>query len=93
MKTTSRPISMLVCFAGRNQRVEINPKKCAKKDNEFIYKTQYKAADGNTYVINVASIQGSNGSRADVLVTNRSGKKVIADRKGVAVRFSRYIFE
>ena len=93
MKTTSRPISMLVCFAGCNQRVEINPKKCVKNGGEFTYKTQYKTTDGNTYVVNVTSIQGSNGSRADVLITNRSGKKVIADRKGVAVRFSRYIFE
>ena len=89
----SKVISILVCFAGKNRRIEINPKKCAtthKKD--FTYSTQYKADDGKTYMVKVTSIEGTQGSKANVVITNRSGKQTIAERNGVDVRFHRYLF-
>lgn len=90
----SRLISMLVCFAGKNRRIEINPKKCEVdvKNKTFVYKTRYKADDGKLYMVNVKSIAGTNGSKADVVITNTSGKQTIAERHGVDVRFYRYIF-
>ncbi len=89
----NKTISMLVCFAGKNRRIEINPKKCEinAKDKSFTYKAQYKADDGKIYVVNAVSINGSNGSLADVTITNR-GKQIIAERHNVDVRFSRYLF-
>ena len=87
-------ISMLVCFAGKNRRIEINPKKCeinaAKK--MFTYKTLYKADDGKSYMVNVSSIADTEGAKANVVITNRSGKQTIAERSGVDVRFHRYLF-
>jgi hypothetical protein len=87
-------ISMLVCFAGKNRRIEINPKKCEinKANKSFSYKAQYKADNGNIYVVNATSIDGTNGAKAHVTITNRSGKQVIAERNGVDVRFHRYLF-
>lgn len=85
-------ISILVCFEGCNRRIPINAKKCVKTNHEFTYRAQYKADNGKTYMVNVESVSGSNGAFADVVITNRSGKQVIAKRKEVAVRFYRYIF-
>ena len=89
----SKAVSILVCFAGKNRRIEINPKKCVtnpKKD--FTYSAQYKADDGKTYMVKVTSIEGTQGAKANVVITNRSGKQVIAERSNVDVRFHRYIF-
>lgn len=87
----TRIISMLVCFAGKNRRVEINPKKCSVNNatKSFTYKALYKADDGKSYIVNVSG----NGTKADVTITNRSGKQTIAERHGVDVRFGRYLFE
>ena len=90
----NKTISMLVCFAGKNRRVEINPKKCEvnAKVKTFTYKTRNKADDGKLYMVNVSSIAGTNGAKADVVITNTSGKQTIAERHGVDIRFYRYIF-
>jgi hypothetical protein len=86
-------VSILVCFEGKNRRIEINPKKCVTNPNrDFSYRCQYKADNGKTYMVNIVSIKDAKGERADVTITNRSGKQVIAERHGVAVRFASYIF-
>ena len=87
-------ISMLVCFAGKNRRIEINPKKCEinTANKMFTYKTLYKADDGKSYMVNVSSIADTEGAKANVVITNRSGKQTIAERSGVDVRFHRYLF-
>lgn len=89
-----KSISILVCFEGKNRRIEINPKKCVVNSaaKEFTYNAQYKADNNKTYMVKVASIKGTEGAKADVTITNRSGKQVIAERHGVDVRFHRYIF-
>ena len=89
-----KTISMLVCFAGKNRCIEINPKKAEvnKNDKSFAYKTLYKADDGKQYVVTANSVAGTDGAKADVVVTNRSGKQTIAERHGVDVRFHRYLF-
>ena len=90
MAKDTKVISILVCFAGKNRRIEINPKKCVKSGKEFTYKAQYKADNGNTYMVNVASIKGSEGAKANVVISR--GKQTIAERQGVDVRFHRYLF-
>lgn len=92
-KDNPKTVSMLVCFDGKNRRIEINPKKCVtnpKKD--FSYSAQYKADNGKIYLVKVVSIAGTEGAKANVTITNRSGKQVIAERQGVDVRFHRYLF-
>lgn len=92
-KDNPKVVSMLVCFAGKNRRIEINPKKCVTNPNQdFSYNALYKADDGKTYMVKVVSIKDTKGAKADVTITNRSGKQVIAERHGVDVRFHRYIF-
>ena len=90
----TKVISMLVCFAGKNRRIEINSKKAVvdAKAKSFTYKAIYKADDGKQYVVSVASIAGTDGAKANVVITNRSGKQTIAERQGVDVRFHRYLF-
>jgi hypothetical protein len=90
----SKTISVLVCFEGKNRKIEINPKKAEvnAKAKSFTYKALYKADNGKSYMVSIKSINGSNGAKADVLVTNRSGKQTIAERHDVSVRFYRYIF-
>lgn len=92
---TTKNVSMLVCFAGCNRRVVINTKKCTinKKDRTFTYKTLYKTEDGKTYLLTATSVNGSNGLKADVIVSNKSGKEIIAKRHNVDVRFGRYMYE
>ena len=89
---TTKNISILVCFEGCNRRITIDPKKCQvdKDTKSFTYKALYKADNGKTYLINVKSV---GGYKADVIVSNRSGKQVIAERHGVDVRFGRYLFD
>ena len=91
----TRNVSMLVCFEGCNRRVTIDAKKCSidKKNKSFTYKSLYKADNGNTYLITASSVEGSNGLKANVIVFNRSGKTVIAERHNVDVRFGRYMYE
>lgn len=92
-KDNAKTVSMLVCFEGKNRRIEINPKKCVttpKKD--FTYNALYKADNSKTYCVKVSSIPGTEGAKANVVITNRSGKQTIAERQGVDVRFHRYIF-
>ena len=89
-----RIISMLICFAGCNRRVAIDPKKCVvnRAKKSFTYKAQYKADNGQTYMINAVSLDGTGGAKAKVTITNRSGKQIIAERQSVDVRFYRYLF-
>ena len=91
MKKDTRFISILVCFAGKNRRIELNPKKCVvnRATKSFTYKALYKADNDKSYIVNVSG----NGLKADVIITNRSGKQTIAERHGVDVRFGRYLFE
>ena len=92
-KDKAKTISMLVCFEGKNRRIEINPKKCVtnhKKD--FSYSALYKADNGKTYLVKAVSIPDTQGAKANVTITNRTGKQVIAERQNVDVRFHRYIF-
>jgi hypothetical protein len=92
-KDNAKTVSMLVCFEGKNRRIEINPKKCVtnpKKD--FSYYARYKADNGKMYMINVVSVPDTEGAKANVKITNLSGKQVIAERQNVDVRFHRYIF-
>lgn len=91
-KENIKTVSMLVCFDGKNRRIEINPKKCQKKDKDFTYKALYTADNGKTYLVNAVSIPGTEGAKANVTITNRSGKQIIAERQGVDVRFHRYLF-
>jgi hypothetical protein len=91
-KKNPKTVSVLVCFAGCNRRIEINPKKCVKNGKEFTYKALYKADNGTTYNVSICSIKGSEGAKANVVISNRSGKATIAERNGVDVRFYRYIF-
>ena len=92
LKDKSRTVSMVVCFEGKNRRIEINPKKCQKNGKEFSYKALYQADNGKTYLINAKSIKGSEGAAVDVTISNRSGKQIVAERHGVDVRFHRYLF-
>ena len=87
-------VSMLVCFEGCNRRVVIDPKKCTinKANKSFTYKALYKADNGNTYLVTATSLEGSNGLKASVKVYNRGGKKIIAERPAVDVRFGRKLF-
>jgi len=89
---TTKNVSMLVCFEGCNRRVVIDPKKCNvdKKNKTFSYKGLYKADNGNTYLISATSV---GGYKTNVIVSNRSGKQVIAERHNVDVRFGRYLFD
>jgi len=93
MENNTKTISILVCFEGKNRRIEINPKKCVKTPaKDFSYKALYNADNGKSYMVNVVSVKGTKGAKADVTITNRSGKQTIAERKGVDVRFHRYLF-
>lgn len=94
MADNTKVISMLVCFEGKNRRIEINPKKCNVNNatKAFEYKTKYKADNGKTYMVTAVSVNDSNGAKANVVITNTSGKKLIAERHNVDVRFSRYLF-
>ena len=88
-------VSVIVCFAGRNQRVEINPKKCVvfKDSGLFNYDCNFKASDGSTYKVRIESIPNQEkgySTHADIKVYRRS--KLIADRKNLPVRFSRKLF-
>lgn len=87
---TTKDVSMLVCFAGCNRRIVINPKKCQvnRATKSFTYKTMYKADNGKTYLIEVNS---NGGYKANVVVSK--GKEVIAERHNVDVRFGRYLFD
>ena len=86
-------ISMLVCFEGKNRRIEINPKKCVvNHKKEFSYSALYKADNEKTYLVKAVSVPDTNGAKADVTIYNRSGKKIIAERHNVDIRFYRYIF-
>ena len=89
---TTRDVTILVCFAGKNQRIKIEPKKCIKNNKNFTYNTHYKADNGTTYLVKIESIKGTNGACANVVVYSNNGKKVIAERHNVDVRFHRYIF-
>lgn len=89
---TTKDVSMLVCFEGCNRRIVINPKKCQinRATKSFTYKTLYKADNGKTYLIDVKS---DGGYKANVVVSKRNGKDVIAIRSNVDVRFGRYLFD
>ena len=88
-----KTISMLVCFEGKNRRIEINKKKCVTNPNhDFSYSALYKADNGKTYLVKVVSIVGTKGAKANVTICNRSRKQVIAERHNVDIRFYRYIF-
>ena len=92
-KDNKKTISMLVCFEGKNRRIEINPKKCVTNPNkDFSYSALYKADNNKTYLVRAVSVPKTKGSKADVTIFNRSGKQVIAERHNVDVRFYRYIF-
>ena len=92
-KNNAKTVSILVCFEGKNRRIEINPKKCVTNANhDFAYSAQYKADNNKTYMVKVTSIEDTNGAKANVVITNRSGKQIIAERHNVDVRFYRYIF-
>ena len=95
MAKNIKKISMLICFAGCNRRVIIDPKKCTinRATKSFSYKALYSADNGKMYLINAVSVNGSNGSKVNVKITNRSGKEMVAERSGVDVRFYRYLFE
>lgn len=91
-KDSAKTVSVLVCFAGKNRRIEINPKKCVKSGKEFTYNALYKADNGKEYRVSICSLKGSDGAKANVVISNRSGKATIAERHGVEVRFHRYLF-
>ena len=92
---TTKDVSLLVCFEGRNRRIALDPKKCSinRATKSFTYKGLYTADNGNVYHISAKSIEGSEGSKAHVIISNRSGKKAIAERANVDVRFARYLFK
>ena len=45
---TTKSVSLLVCFEGKNRRVMVDEKKCVidKKNKSFTYKALYKADNG-----------------------------------------------
>lgn len=92
---TTKDVSLLVCFEGCNRRIVLDPKKCSinKATKSFTYKGLYTADNGNVYHIAVSSIEGTNGLKAKVIISNRNGKKAIAERPCVDVRFGRYLFQ
>lgn len=87
-------VSMLVCFAGRNYRIEIIPSKCTlnRATKMFTYSTKHKADNGKTYLLEVKSIADTEGSRANVTITDLKTKTEVAKRHGVEVRFYKYLF-
>lgn len=93
----NRVPSLLVCFAGQNQRINLNPKNIVKSEGTLSYKCkqQYTAHNGKKYIVNIESI--SNGKviplKANVRVTNLSGKIEVAVRNNVTVRWAKSIFE
>ena len=88
---TEKRVSCLICFAGKNNRVEINPKKCVFKGREFTYKTLYKTSDGGKFPIEMQSRLGSDGSAVDVKIYSAKGS-VIAERENIPVRFFKYLY-
>ena len=89
-------VAVLVCFAGRNQRIVINPKKCnINKDNgTFTYLARFVASDGITYRVQISSIPNQDkgfSTHAKVLIHRNA--KIVAERNNVAVRFSRKLFK
>lgn len=85
----SKKTSILVCFAGRNHRIDLTKKSVKINGKGFTCQKIYKADDGNQYLIGITS---ENGNTADVVVFNKTGKQVIASRKNVAVRFYKYLY-
>ena len=83
---TTKDISFIVCFEGKNRRILVDEKKCAvnKAKNSFTYKALYKADNGKEYLICAESLPDSNGTKANVIISNRSGKKIIAVYKAVS---------
>ena len=94
MAKETKVISLVVCFLGHNHRIAIDPQKCTvnKATKSFTYKARYTADDGKYYMVKAVSVNGSEGTRANVTITNYSGKQIIAERSNVGVRFSRYLF-
>ena len=87
-------VSVLVCFDGKNHRIEIDPKKCVTNPNkDFSYSTTYTSDNGKKYRVLIASIENTNGSKANVVIKSLRSDKVIAERRRVEVRFYRYITE
>lgn len=86
-----RRISCLVCFAGQNRRIEINPKNCQFNGTEYKYKTLYKAKDGTKYPIEINSVAGTMGAFVNIIVYSAKGF-VIAERENVPVRFYKYLY-
>ena len=80
--------SILICFAGRNRRIEISKKIAKIHGNGFTYKAIHKE-DGATYLIDIKS---ENGKTANVVIYNKSGRHIIAERNNVAVRFHKYLY-
>lgn len=88
-------ISLLVCFAGENQRIILDPKKCviSKENKSFTYGANFKASDGKTYKVCIDSVPNKEkgySTHANVKVYQRS--KLVAERNNIAVRFSRKLF-
>jgi hypothetical protein len=92
---TTKSVSLLICFEGKNRRVMVDEKKCVidKKNKSFTYKALYKADNGKEYLINAESLPDSEGLKAKVIIKNRSGKQIIAERHCVDVRFGRYLYD
>lgn len=87
-------VAVLVCFAGCNQRITLNPKKCVISGGTFNYASNFKASDGRTYNVCIVSLPNQEkgySTHANVHVYYRG--KLVADRKNVAVRFSRKLFK
>jgi hypothetical protein len=93
-KYDMKRVSMLVCFAGQNRRIEIKPNKCSlnRATKMFTYTTKYSAENGKTYLLEVKSIADTEGSRANVTITDLKTKTEVAKRHGVEVRFYKYLF-
>ena len=91
MENKSKRVSCLICFAGANRRVEINPRLCFFKGTDYSYKTLYKAEDGTKYPIEIKSVAGTQGAFVNVKVYSAKGI-VIAERERVPVRFYKYLY-
>ena len=92
----SKSPSVLICFAGKLRRIDIEPKKCKKcltPTPTFSSNINYKDEQGKTYRIRVESIKGVGyPTKCNVFVYNGNGQKMLAKRENVDLRFGKNIF-
>lgn len=94
--THSKNPSVLVCFAGKLRRIDIDAKKCKRNLDPvptFTTNINYKDENDKVYRVRVESIKGIGyPTKCNVFVYNGNGQKLLAKRENVDLRFGKNIF-